>query len=133
MNWYLWVIAIVLVAAAVFFLLWRRTYKVAEEVFKEKEQAEEERKQMEYDRDWYRDDNLRMAGAIERLSAIVFTKKKFAEILDDAINSTCALCPKDKTVNETTGIPDACASCVTEQSKRTLNALKGEVVDDKTV
>lgn len=126
---YLAIIVIFAVVATVFCFLWRVAHDAAKTFAETAVDMADDKVKVTGERDWYQEEYLRLQGAVQRLSEMVFAKKQFIKILDAAINSTCAMCDKDKTVDEIIGIPEACRTCVIEEHKRTLNALKGAPAD----
>lgn len=130
------IVAILLVTATVLFFLWREARSVAKTMTEIATDAAEEKERvkatLEFDkhvataaRDWYRDENLRLQGANQRLADMVFRKKTYEKLLIDSMYDICVKCQKDKIVNESTGIPDACVGCENGKRKRMLIALKG--------
>ena len=127
MNYVLIAIIIILaVAATVFFDLWQSGKKTTATMTQIASTAAEEKKAVEYDRDWYRDESLRLQGAVERLSKLVYGRARYEKLLTGALDMICLSCGrKNDAANDATGIPDACIPCNVRRWKNELDALKG--------
>lgn len=123
------IIFALLIVSGVLFFQWRKQVKSGDALAGVALSLSEEKKAATADRDWYRDENLRLQGSVDRLSRIVFDRRFYERMLESSLDEICALCNADKRANDATGIPDICVTCEAYSRRKKFEAMKGAHTD----